>query len=77
MKAVYNNYLRYLKYDSILNERNYDHYESKVRNISTAFPIVIACANSVHSLSKVKNRYGHILTDTSFLKKGITAYFSR
>ena len=51
-RAIYTNYWQFLKYDSILNVRQYDQYESKVRNISTTFPVIIACANSPHSLSK-------------------------
>ena len=51
--ACKGNWTRYRQFDSIVNERDYDYYGSKTHHIPVMFPIIIACANSMHSLAKV------------------------
>jgi len=49
---LYSNWNRYLEFDSIINEKHYDFYGSKSHNIPIVFPILIVCANSMHSKAK-------------------------
>jgi len=66
--------MRFLQYDSIVNERDYDYYGSRVHNIPMDFPILIACANSMHSRAKMEKQYGHLVKNISILKKGYKLY---
>lgn len=64
---VLQNWKRFLLFDSIVVQRSFDYYASKQHNLSTMYPIIVVCANSMHSKDKLLH-YENGLINTSLIE---------